>query len=57
VPQLPRLVSDRYEIEEPLGQGGMGSVYRARDRVLDRTVAVKLLPAGMASDDQAADRL
>jgi eukaryotic-like serine/threonine-protein kinase len=35
----------------------MGSVYRARDRVLDRTVAVKLLPAELASDDQAADRL
>jgi eukaryotic-like serine/threonine-protein kinase len=35
----------------------MGTVYRARDRVLDRTVAVKLLPAEMASDDQAADRL
>jgi serine/threonine protein kinase len=35
----------------------MGTVYRARDRVLDRVVAVKLLPAEMASDDQAADRL
>ena len=35
----------------------MSTVYRARDRVLDRTVAVKLLPAEMASDDQAADRL
>jgi eukaryotic-like serine/threonine-protein kinase len=57
MPDLPRLVSDRYEIEEPLGRGGMGTVYRARDRVLDRRVAVKLLPAEMASDDQAADRL
>jgi serine/threonine protein kinase len=57
VPDLPRLISDRYELEEPLGRGGMGTVYRARDRVLDRTVAVKLLPAELASDDQAADRL
>jgi serine/threonine protein kinase len=51
------VISDRYEIQEPLGRGGMGTVHRARDRVLDRTVAVKLLPAEMASDDQAADRL
>ena len=32
-----------YEIESPLGQGGMGEVYRARDTKLNRSVAVKLL--------------
>jgi eukaryotic-like serine/threonine-protein kinase len=34
-----------YEIQSPLGVGGMGEVYRARDTRLDHTVAVKILPA------------
>ncbi|TDI36588.1 MAG: serine/threonine protein kinase [Acidobacteria bacterium] len=43
-----------YEILAPLGKGGMGEVYRARDTKLDREVAIKVLPDAFAQD---ADRL
>jgi serine/threonine protein kinase len=45
-----------YEIESPLGAGGMGEVYRARDTRLDRTVAVKILPAHLSENDLAKQR-
>jgi serine/threonine protein kinase/Tol biopolymer transport system component len=39
-----------YQILQPLGAGGMGEVYKARDLRLDRTVAIKVLPAHVATD-------
>ena len=45
-----------YEIQSPLGAGGMGEVYRARDTRLDRTVALKILPAHLAGHPDARSR-
>ncbi len=39
-----------YEILEPIGAGGMGEVYRAKDPRLERDVAIKVLPEGFATD-------
>src|SRR6202140_4573475 len=39
-----------YEILAPIGAGGMGEVYRARDTRLDRTVAIKVIPRALSSD-------
>jgi Tol biopolymer transport system component len=45
-----------YEIAAPLGAGGMGEVYRARDTRLERTVAVKILPSQLSSDPARKQR-
>jgi serine/threonine protein kinase/Tol biopolymer transport system component len=45
-----------YEILSPLGAGGMGEVYRARDTRLDRTVAVKILPSHLSENAEAKQR-
>src|SRR5712692_1171956 len=46
-----------YEIVSPLGAGGMGEVYRARDTRLERTVAIKILPSNLSSDPNLRQRL
>jgi Protein kinase domain len=45
-----------YELVAPLGAGGMGEVYRARDERLARDVAIKVLPSGLTSDPERLQR-
>ena len=53
---LPGTRLGRYEIIGPLGAGGMGEVYRARDTRLEREVAVKVLPAHLSEDPRSLAR-
>ena len=50
------LIAERYELEELVGKGGMSSVYRAKDRLLERTVAIKLLHEHYSQDDDYVER-
>ena len=54
--QSPGTKIGPYEIQAPLGAGGMGEVYRARDARLSRDVALKLLPAAFASNTERMAR-
>src|SRR5690606_25012846 len=49
-------IIDRYRLEGTLGQGGFGAVYRARHVMMDRPVALKLLHASLAGDNELVER-
>jgi eukaryotic-like serine/threonine-protein kinase len=50
------LIAGRYELEELVGSGGMSSVYRAQDKLLERTVALKILHEQFTRDDVYVER-
>jgi eukaryotic-like serine/threonine-protein kinase len=50
------VIADRYELEELVGTGGMSSVYRARDRLLERYVALKVMHPHYADDAEYVER-
>ncbi len=50
------LLNNRYQLEEPLGRGGMAVVYKGRDRMLERTVAIKVLRAGFSNNPAFRER-
>ncbi|GAB3800689.1 hypothetical protein [Micromonospora zhanjiangensis] len=54
---MRRTLNGRYELQQRAGIGGMSEVWRARDRVLDRPVAVKLLAPGHAEEPGSLERI
>jgi serine/threonine protein kinase len=56
MPLSPGTKLGPYEIQAPIGAGGMGEVYRARDTRLERSVAIKILPKEMSNDAMRKQR-
>ena len=54
--KLTMPILGEYQIEELIGVGGMGQVFRARHRTMDREVAIKILPRSVSDDPVAVDR-
>ena len=54
--KVGELIADRYELEQLVGEGGMSSVYRAHDTVLERRVAIKVLHEHYSSDPEYVER-
>ena len=55
-PYVGTVLSDRYVLDRVLGEGGMGKVYRAHHKVIEKKVAVKVLHAELAKDKEAVGR-
>jgi serine/threonine-protein kinase len=55
-PFVGRTLDDKYLVEEPVGAGGMGAVYRARHLSMDRPVAIKFLHQRLVEDEAARNR-
>src|SRR5687768_9490286 len=52
-----RILDNRFEVCEPIGEGFVGAVYRGVQRAIDREVAIKILRPAFASDPAIAERL
>lgn len=53
---IGKVINDRYELTETLGEGGMALVYKAKDQILDRWVALKILRPQLVSDKEFVKR-